>query len=441
MRHPNKTILPLLLFLSLAGIGLFAIGRSMIPQANAATLDENGDLIIYDDALTSGWLNWSWAATNMAYTNTTHSGVKAIRTDLDGWGAFSPFFSNNQDWNSPTYTGLDTHGFDRLSFWVHRGESAGGQVVNVRAGDILPGWEWMHIAAFTVPTDNEWHQIILPLRELDGVDTHLARLSWNGNGSSTMPILLDDIKLLRETTPTTITRDPIDNNNTANQLWLYRDQRNAVMRSSWNAEIIHQSPLAASGAFGLGARFTYYGGVAFRPLNYTDQTPTTFALQNHNVLRFLINRDAGDAPGQRYEIYGLDAANSATRRTAVDAFLSSGVFDEDINTWQLATVPLSALQPADGPATPLYGVAIRENSGVQATTGFIYLDEIRFETVPTSADITIYDDALATDWHDDSWATVTNLAFTETVQSGTAAIAITHTAQWGGMHFATDNAI
>jgi len=408
-------------------------------QSNAPALNSDGDLVIYDDALTTGWLNWSWAAANVAYTATTQSGHYAIQTDLDGWSAFSPFYSNHQDWEAADYSGLSTTPFDRLSFWVHRGASPGGQQVNVRAADTLPGWEWLHTASFTVPGDDDWHEIVIPLRDLDMTDSNLSRLAWSGNGSETQPILLDAIKLRKAITPTVISRDPMVNS--ADQLWLYRDQRNSALLTSYSAELIHQSDVRSSGAFALAARFQWYGGIVFRPLEYQWETPAPFALQHQNVLRFLVNRGATDHPDQRYEVHALDAAGDVTRRTDLNQYLSSGSLDQDIHSWQLATIPLDALQPEDGSRTALYAVAIQEMSGVEGATDFLYLDEVRFETVASSPDLQIYGDRLHGAWGDYSWDTTTLLTNTTPVQSGTASIAAQQNAAWGGLYLRTEEAV
>jgi len=402
-------------------------------------LDANGDLPIYDDALTTGWLNWSWATADLAYTGQTQSGAHAIRVDLDGWNAFSPFYGNNQDWESPDYSGLATRPFDRLSFWVHRGDSAGGQQVNVRAGDILSGWEWLHTASFTVPTDDQWHQIMINLSDLDMTDSHLARLAWSGNGDQVEPILIDEIKLLKATTPTIITRDPMSND--ADHLWLYRDQRNSALLTSYSSEITHQSTVRGAGAFALGVRFQWYGGIVFRPLDYQWENPSPFGLQNQNVLRFLVNRGADDAPDQRYELFALDAAGDVTRQTTLNHYLASGSLDRDPATWQLATVPLTAFRPEAGSLPAIYAVGIQEMSGVSGATDFLYLDEVRFETQAPSADVPIYTDALRSGWHDQSWDTTTDLANAAPVQSGDAAIAATHRAAWGGLYLRADEAL
>lgn len=406
---------------------------------NFTQTDEAGNLLIYTDELAPNWHNWSWATVNLAYTATTHSGVHAVLMDLDGWSAFNPFFSNGQNWANAEYRGLSTHDYDRLSFWVQRGASAGGQTVNVQVSDRLPGWEWRHRATFTVPTDDAWQQVIIPLSDVDAVDTLVTRLAWVGNGAATAPILIDEVKLLKRATPTTVVRDPLVND--AEHTWLFRDERHSVLSTSWDTEIVYQSTIKGSGAFGLGARFRWYSGLQFRPLDYQWDAPAPFQWQTANVWRFLINRGGDDAPDQRYELYAVDAAGAVTRKLDLNDYLSGGPLDSDLSTWQLATIPLDALQPADGPASPLYAVGIQEMSGINGATGFLYLDEVRFEHQAASGDQLIYHDALAAGWANWSWQSTVDFAQASPVQTGSAALAITYDQPWAGLYLHTDTPI
>ena len=58
-----------------------------------------------------------------------------------------------------------------------------------------------------------------------------------------------------------------------------------------------------------------------------------------------------------------------------------------------------------------------------------------------AADSPIYTDALAGGWQDWSWDTTHNLDNSQPVHSGSASIAITYTAAWGGLYLHTDTAL
>jgi hypothetical protein len=84
---------------------------------------------------------------------------------------------------------MDRQSLLALSFWVHRGQTNGGQTIGVQLSDVVHGWDWRHRAHFTVPEDDEWHQVVIPLSDLDGIDMQLSRLAMIGNGQDTETIL------------------------------------------------------------------------------------------------------------------------------------------------------------------------------------------------------------------------------------------------------------
>jgi uncharacterized repeat protein (TIGR02543 family) len=418
----------------------FSLPDESFPARDLATfnftrLDPDGSLPVYTDSLAPNWYDWSYAMVSTAYTVTVHSGNNAIHADLDGWGAFCLFFSNGEDWSQPDYRGLSTRGFDRLSFWVHRGDSAGGQSVGVQLSDTLPGWEWRHRHTFTVPTDNEWHEIIIPLSELDGIDIGITRLAWLGNGNQTDAILLDDIRLLPAASPTATPRDPMTT--TADFSWLYRDERTATLSTSWNEEHRIQGGTSAHGAFSLAARFLWYGALQFRPLEYVWNNPPAFNVQNANMLVFSFNRGANDNPNQRYEIYGLDKNGDVSFKAPVTRYLSTGVFDLDPATWQEVAVPVHHLR---GSSDALYAVGIQEMSGVSGwTSDWLYLDEVRFEYRAPAADLILYSGSLFSSWNaDGSWGATYDLAASSPVHGGTSSLTVTLSAPWGGLYLQTD---
>jgi hypothetical protein len=403
--------------------------------SNDADVDAAGNLVVYLDALGHNWYDWSWATVNTAYTLTTHSGTHAVAIDPDGYGAFSPFFSNGQDWTQAGYTGLTTADFDRLSFWVQRGASAGGQTVEVQAADILPGWAWRHRGSFTVPTDDAWHEVTIPLAEIDAVDTRLARLAWVGNGADTEPILLDDIKLLKAPAPVVAAREPMSDTSTTH--WLYRDERATRLDGSWSADVRFQAPVASRGAFGLGAQFGWFGGLQFKALDCDWQTTAAFATGTANVLQFDLNRGPLDPADQSYDIYGQDGNYTIVFKAPLARFVAGGEFDTDPDTWQAVTVPLDTLRGAgDG----VYAWGIQEANGVNGQTAdAIYLDEVRFDYRPPPPDLTVYTDTPAAGWTaSGSWDSTVALDSPAPVYAGAAALAVTYLAPWAGLYLHAD---
>ena len=75
--------------------------------------------VIYDDALATGWQNWSWAVVNLSASSPTHSGSHSIAVTFDAWEGLYLHKA-----------GVDTLGVTHLRFYTHGGES-GGQAMNV----------------------------------------------------------------------------------------------------------------------------------------------------------------------------------------------------------------------------------------------------------------------------------------------------------------------
>ena len=105
----------------LLGFGL-ALGWLLRPTA--AQSRPQAPHIVYDDALSNGWGDWSWNPITHDLNNSTpvHGGSYSIAvTFTGGWGGL-------QFGHQPA---LDLSGYDTLRFWIHGG-IGGGQSVTVR---------------------------------------------------------------------------------------------------------------------------------------------------------------------------------------------------------------------------------------------------------------------------------------------------------------------
>lgn len=403
-------------------------------------LDANGDLPVYTDGLAAGWADWSWATLDLNYTANVHSGTKSIWLDLDGWSAFNPNFLDGQPAQTTTYEGMPTSAFSHLEFWVHRGDSAGGQTFTVRAGDAGPGKMWGHNAVVPVPTDNNWHQVRIPLADIDAENTEISQLAFMGNGVNVEAILIDDIKFIKAN-PAKVYDAAKPMTNTRNVYWLYRDIRASYFsspESSFKADIRQQDFIRSTGPYGLAARMTYYGGLGFRRIDHNPNAASlAFELQDQTIMRFLLNA-RNMAAGQKFVVYAVDGNNTELNKRPLENFTPEGAIDTGLPTWQIVTIPLESLQPADGTHSEIHGVVIQEFSGIQGgqATGWLYLDEVRFEKAiaDSSAASAIYDDMLGAGWTNTSWNTTVNLGATTPVQSGANSIRIESIAPWGGLY-------
>jgi hypothetical protein len=154
-------------------------------------------LILYDDALASGWQNWSWSTTvNLNATAQRQSGSRAIAaTYTGGWaGVYLRSSAALAD------------GYTTLRFWAHGGTSGGQQIRVVfydQAGGSTAG------ATITLQAAT-WTQHDVSLGDF-GQSSRLWGVVWQENTGSAKPIFyLDTIQLIGASggTPTPPSQGP-----------------------------------------------------------------------------------------------------------------------------------------------------------------------------------------------------------------------------------------
>ena len=146
----------------------------------------SSDVLIYGDALSDAWMNWSW--------NTTVNPNNASPTQ--GGSSASLAVTYNQGWAGlklHTNTPIATTGYTSLRFWLHGGTS-GGQVVRVSPDD--------GNAAYQVTAQaNTWTLVEAPLSEL-GSPASLSDLVWQeSSGQAQATLYLDEIVLVAQSGP------------------------------------------------------------------------------------------------------------------------------------------------------------------------------------------------------------------------------------------------
>ncbi|SDE65884.1 Glycoside hydrolase family 44 [Paenibacillus sp. UNCCL117] len=112
-------------------------GNVAIPQAVKAA---NVPLTVYDDALSSEFVDYGWAEMDLAESGIVHSGASSIRMNPDGDRALY-FFKDRI---------MDASDYEYLRFWVHGGETGGQQLklvlslsgqglAELQVAELLPG--------------------------------------------------------------------------------------------------------------------------------------------------------------------------------------------------------------------------------------------------------------------------------------------------------------
>lgn len=155
---------------------------------------------IYDDALVTGWQDWSWSSTvNLGATSPVKSGSRAISVSLGAWGGLSlraPSDFSLSQYSSLNFAVYGAPGGSRLQVSFNTGDSSGTTPfveVNAPAG--------------------VWTPVVLPLTAfgepgLNRKPASIKRINISdATGQAQGPIGIDDLRLVGrgiETAPTPI---------------------------------------------------------------------------------------------------------------------------------------------------------------------------------------------------------------------------------------------
>jgi len=139
-------------------------------------------MAIYQEGLSNGWNNWSWASVSTGSSTVVHTGATAISVDAD---AFEALYLQ--------HAAVPTSAYESLKFWINGG-TTGGQTLNVvalRAGVSQPA---VHIGPLA---PGAWQQIVIPLADLGIANvTDLDGLWLQENAGHTQPTFyVDDMNL------------------------------------------------------------------------------------------------------------------------------------------------------------------------------------------------------------------------------------------------------
>ena len=168
--------------------GIFALAFTTLLVAVLPVL-ANDDMQIYSDGFNNGWGDWPWML-NYPTNNPVYVGTNSVALVPSGqW----------QAWWLKSDTSVDTTIYTNVSFWLNGG-ATGGQSVGINAeldDSELPGI-WV-----TAPT-NSWKQVTISLAALGASNkTNLTGFQI-GNGTSTQPFFIDDLRLVAAPAPAVV---------------------------------------------------------------------------------------------------------------------------------------------------------------------------------------------------------------------------------------------
>ncbi|MDF7819489.1 glycoside hydrolase family 9 protein [Runella sp. MFBS21] len=135
---------------------------------------------IYDDALATGWEDWSWSSTrNFSNTNPTQAGPNSIRVDYTAWGGLSLRQANAISTNTNTV----------FKFWVY---STGVNSIrfSVQTEDNSP-----LTSEYTFSTDaNQWKEITVTRAQV-GNPALIKRINFMNNSANNATVYFDQIRI------------------------------------------------------------------------------------------------------------------------------------------------------------------------------------------------------------------------------------------------------
>jgi alpha-L-arabinofuranosidase len=161
------------------------LGLLLLLSALAAHATD--DMLLYSDRFNNGWVdNWSWmprhATNNPVYSGSTS--MACVPSDL--W----------QAWWLKSGTSVDTTPYTNVSFWLNGG-ATGGQSVLVSGELGGSGMAGIWVTAST----NTWKPFTISLTAL-GINNKSNLTGFQlGNGTSTQPFFIDDMRLVAAPTP------------------------------------------------------------------------------------------------------------------------------------------------------------------------------------------------------------------------------------------------
>jgi uncharacterized repeat protein (TIGR01451 family) len=163
-------------------VGVFAIFLSMVNVAQGLTPTA---IVVYDEALASGWGDWSWNTTrNFANPSPVHSGAASLAITYDAAWAGLYLHAN----------ALDLSAEDTLRFWIHGG-ATGGQEISVSLNQ--NGNTYIVTASA-----GSWQQVEIPLSTF-GSPAKVSDLIFQENSGGTQPTFyLDEIAFINNELPT-----------------------------------------------------------------------------------------------------------------------------------------------------------------------------------------------------------------------------------------------
>lgn len=170
-------------------MGKFA--TSILTVASLAAASAAAQTVVYDDALRSGFQDWSWAERDLANATPVAAGSHSIRFEPDDWRGL--YFSRNG-------TMLDLSDFEALTLRLHGGTS-GNQLVRIAiqsGSSVLANLAVNDYITDGAIAGGQWRTLTLPFNATTGLVAggFDGIILQDGSGADQAAIYVDEIVLL-----------------------------------------------------------------------------------------------------------------------------------------------------------------------------------------------------------------------------------------------------
>jgi endoglucanase len=396
--------------------GCTSIATTVVSVTGTTPGPGAGSKIIYEDALQTGWADWSWSTTrNYNNTSPVYSQAKSLAVQhTAGWGAL---YLHSE---SP----ITLSAYPYLKFWVHGGTSGTQrmQVVINSSGS----YEFSAKA-------NQWTLITVPFSAFGNPATLRDIFIQDVTNQAQPAYYIDQLQLASgqgENPPPSVVVSVSSNSPicTAQPLNLSVTVTNAQAGATYqwsgpngftSSMVSPTIPAASSLASG-----TYKLTVVSNGISYTAATAVT-------VKPLPVAQASSNSPVTAGQTLNLTAANAGSGAS----YQWNG--PNNFTSTNQNPVIASVTTAASGQYTltiNLAGCTSTATTSVTITGGTADPDPI-----PTG--YLIYDDALKAQWYDWSWSTTRNYANGTPVKAGSKSLAVQYTAGWGGLYLHPETAI
>ncbi len=155
--------------------------QSAAASATTAGCPPTGTDLVYDEALNTGWQEWSWSVErNYSATNPVKAGQHALAiTYTDGWGGWS-VIRNTHFVTTPQTV---------VRFWIY---ATTNKTIGVYTN--AENESQQSPAVSFVPTPNTWQEVVITMAQL-GNPARIRRITVQSQASGTNQIYLDNLRL------------------------------------------------------------------------------------------------------------------------------------------------------------------------------------------------------------------------------------------------------